>query len=98
MTYQVTRSNKHQTSSGRFHYFYPDPWGDDQTTTSTGSPFFGKEPGGLPLAQLAFEAAKAGAKALLCGPKSGLSGQQLPAGGGQRGWKGGKVNVPKRWE
>ena len=39
-----------------------------------------KEPGGLPLAQLAFGAAKAGAKALLCGPKSGLSGQQLPAG------------------
>jgi len=51
------------------------------------------------LAQLAFEAAKAGAKALLCGPKSGLSGQQLPAGGGgQRGWKGGDGevwNVPK---
>lgn len=52
------------------------------------------------MAQLAFEAAKAGAKALLCGPKSGLSGQQLPAGeggGGQRGlerWKGEVWNVP----
>lgn len=47
------------------------------------------------MAQLAFEAAKVGAKALLCGPKSGLSGQQLPAGG----WTArvGKVEMVRVW-